>query len=101
MGFFVGLILVAAGAILVWGVTGTASGVNIDAVGVILIVVGLVAILLDLVLWSSWGPGIARRRRYVAEGPAPAYEERRYVEARPARRVRTIEEEDAAGPPPP
>ena len=101
MGLGVGIFLIAVGAILTFAVNASTSGVNIDAVGVILIVVGLVAILLDLVLWSSWGPGIARRRRYVAEGPAPAYEERRYVEARPARRVRTVEEEDAAGPPPP
>jgi hypothetical protein len=103
MGFFIGLILVAAGAILVWGVTGTASGIDIDAVGVILIVVGLVAILVDMIFWTSWGPGLARRRRVVAEGPAydrPVYEERRYVESRPVRRVTEVEEERAAPPPP-
>jgi hypothetical protein len=53
MGFFIGLILVAAGAILAWGVTGQASGIDLDAVGAILIVVGLIAVLLDVVLWSS------------------------------------------------
>ena len=100
MGFFIGLILVAAGAILAWGVTGQASGIDLDAVGAILILVGLIAVLLDVALWSSWGPGLARRRRYVADGPAPLYEERRYVEARPARRVTTVEEDDTAPPPP-
>ena len=38
-GFTVGAILIAVGAILVWGVTGEASGVNIDAVGWILMTV--------------------------------------------------------------
>jgi hypothetical protein len=99
MGFFVGLILIAAGAILVWGVTGEASGVDVDAIGVILIVVGLVAFLLDMILWSSWGPGLARRRHVVTEGPV--VDERRYVEPRPARRVTTVEEEERGAPPPP
>ena len=90
-GLTVGLILIAVGAILVWAVTGEASGVDIDAVGWILMIVGAVAALLSLVFWAGWGgPGTYRRREYV-EGE-PRYE-------RPRRR-RVVEEEDA-GPPPP
>jgi hypothetical protein len=98
MGYVIGLILIAAGAVLIWGVTGTASGIDIDAIGVILFVVGLLSILLDLLLFSSWGPAYGRRRRVVTEGPDAV--ERRYVEPRPARRVTTVEDEEV-GPPPP
>jgi Domain of unknown function (DUF6458) len=88
-GLTVGLILIAAGAILVWAVTGEASGVDIDAVGWILMIVGAIATLLSLVFWAgSWGPGSYRRREYVEGDP----------EYRPRRR-RVVEEEDA-GPPP-
>lgn len=88
-GLTVGLILIAVGAILVWAVTGEASGVDIDAVGWILMIVGAIAAILSLVFWASWrGPGPYRRREYV-EGE-PGY--------RPRRR-RVVEEEDG-GPPP-
>jgi hypothetical protein len=70
MGIGVSLLLIAAGAILVWGVTGEVAGVNIDAIGVILMIVGAVGIVLSMVFWSSWG-GVGGRRRetYVEESP--------------------------------
>jgi hypothetical protein len=73
VGIGVSLLLIAAGAILVWGVTGEVAGVNIDAIGVILMIVGVVGIVLSMVFWSSWG-GVGGRRRetYVEEGPPPA-----------------------------
>jgi uncharacterized membrane protein len=86
----VGLILIAVGAILVWAVTGEASGVDIDAVGWILMIVGAISALLSLIFWVGWSDRGYRRREYV-EGE-PAYR-------RPSRR-RVVEEEDA-GPPPP
>ena len=88
-GLTVGLILIAVGAILVWAVTGEASGVNIDAVGWILMIVGAIAALLSLMFWVGvWDRG-HRRREYVEGEPA----------SRPRRR-RVVEEEDA-GPPAP
>jgi hypothetical protein len=98
----VSLLLVAAGAILVWGVTGEAQGIDVDAVGVILIVVGVIGFILSLVFWDTWGRGpIGRRVRYV-EGDAPV--QRTAVEAPPARR-RVVEEEveeyPPGAPPPP
>ena len=91
-GFTIGVILIAVGAVLVWGVTGEASGVNIDAVGWILMIVGALAALLSLIFWSgAIGPrGGYRRREYVEGDPYP----------RRGGRRRVIEEEDDAGPPP-
>jgi hypothetical protein len=73
MGLGVSLILIAAGAILEWGVSATANGVNLDAIGWILIAVGAVGALLSLMFWSSfWGPGYyssRRRTTVVDDGP--------------------------------
>ena len=90
-GFTVGIILIAVGAILVWGVTEDANGVNIDAVGWILMIVGAVAALLSLIFWSGAmrGPGY-RRREYVEGDPYP----------RRTRGRRTVVEEEDPGPPP-
>ena len=72
MGVGVSLILIAAGAILVWGVTGEIGGVDEDAIGWILMVIGAIGLVLSMIFWSSWG-GVPGRRRgtYVEEGPPP------------------------------
>jgi hypothetical protein len=75
MGIGVSLLLVAAGAILIWGVTGELAGVDVDAIGVILMIVGAAGLLISLLFWSSWGgPGYFSRRRetYVDDRPPPA-----------------------------
>jgi hypothetical protein len=96
MGIGVGLLLVAAGAILAFAVEKDLEGVDVQVVGAILIVVGLIGILLDLLLWHSWRPGY-RRARYVEAEPPPA--------TYPPRRRTVVEEEDVGpppgGPPPP
>jgi len=74
MGVGVSLILIAAGAILVWGITGSVSGVNEHAIGWILMIVGAVGLVISMVFWSTWaGPGYWARRRggYVDEAPPP------------------------------
>lgn len=63
MGIGVSLILIAAGAILIWAV-------GITVIGWILLAVGALGILLSLIFWSSWG-GVGGRRETVVE-------ERRY-----------------------
>ena len=90
MGFVVSIILIAVGFILALAVHPTSPHpVDVNSVGWILVVVGFLGFIADLVLWSSWGPGYARRRTYVNEGPGyGAYPMRRY----PGRRV--IEEEE-------
>jgi len=74
MGLGVSLLLIAVGAILVWGLQSDIAGISEDAIGVILMVVGAAGLLLSMMFWSSWGgPGFASRRRatYVEDGPAP------------------------------
>jgi Domain of unknown function (DUF6458) len=67
MGIGVSLLLVAAGAILVWAVNATVSGIEVHTIGWILLIVGAAGALLSLVFWSSWGGfgGPADRRRTV------------------------------------
>ena len=97
MGIAVSLIITAAGFILALAVHPTHPGsVNVNTVGWILVVVGIVAFLLDLILWSEWGPGYARRT-VVADGAVPV-RRRRY--AYPRRRTVVEEEEVSGGPPP-
>jgi hypothetical protein len=74
MGIGVGLLLIAAGAILVWGVNGDIANINEDAIGWILMIVGAVGVILSTIFWSTWaGPGYWSRRRsgYVEEAPPP------------------------------
>ena len=97
MGLAVSLIVIAVGAILVWGVNADSTDFNVDAVGVILMVVGLAGFLLSLVLWRSWwGPGAWVSRRSYVEGGGDPHVDR-------GRRVTHVEREDVgppAGPPP-
>ncbi len=55
MGIGVSMFLIALGAILVWAVSASVAGIDLNAVGVILMVVGGIGALLSLVFWSTWG----------------------------------------------
>jgi hypothetical protein len=55
MGTAVSLLMIAAGAIMVWAVNATVSGISIHTVGIILMVIGAVGLVLSIVFWSSWG----------------------------------------------
>jgi hypothetical protein len=66
MGIGVSILLVAAGAILIWAVDATVSGVELVTVGWILFIVGLVGALLSMIFWSSWG-GFRHRETVVEE----------------------------------
>jgi hypothetical protein len=100
MGIAVSLVISAVGLILALAVHPHQShSIDVNTVGWILFVLGLAGLILDLLLWSEWGPGYARRSTTVVDrgGTYPAY---------PARRVRgtrrtVVEEEDIppAGPP--
>jgi hypothetical protein len=67
MGIGVSLLLVAVGAVLVWAVNTTVSGIEIHTIGWILLAVGAIGALLSLIFWSSWGGigGAEGRRRTV------------------------------------
>jgi hypothetical protein len=69
MGIGVSLLLMAAGAILIWAVNVTVSGLELQTIGWILLAVGAVGALLSLIFWSTWGgiggPADGRGRRTV------------------------------------
>lgn len=65
MGIGISLILVAVGAILVWAVDVTVSGLELTTIGWILLAVGATGVLLSLLFWSSWGGWGGERRRTV------------------------------------
>ena len=69
MGIGVSLLLIAVGAVLIWAVHATVSGIDIHTIGWILLAVGAIGALLSLIFWSSWGGvgGPADRRRVVRE----------------------------------
>jgi hypothetical protein len=73
MGLGVGIFLTAVGAILAFAVNTSVSGIEIRTIGWILMVVGIAGIVLSMIFWSTWGgPGGARRRTVVDDGP-PGY----------------------------
>jgi hypothetical protein len=93
MGIAVSILLIAVGAVLTWGVTAEAEGLDVNAIGVILLIVGLLGLVISMIFWSSWG-GFHRRATYVEGGPVRTVE--------PRRRSTVVEEEDVApGPPGP
>jgi len=55
MGIGVSIVLIAVGAVLVWAVHASVSGVDIHTIGWILLAVGAIGALLSLIFWSSWG----------------------------------------------
>ena len=94
MGISVSILLIAVGAILTWGVTTEAEGLNINNIGVILMIVGLLGLVISMIFWSSFG-GFRRRTAYVEGGPV------RTTTAAAPRRATTVVEEDDVAPGPP
>jgi len=70
-----GLLLIAVGAILRFGIsTVSTRGVAIHTIGDILMIVGVLGVVLWLVVWAPWSRG---RRSY--RDDAPVYREERSV----------------------
>ena len=95
MGVAVSILLNAAGAILTWGVTADAEGLDVNAIGVILLIVGILGLVISMLFWQSWG-GFHSRSTYVEGAPV-----RRARGSWPRRRTVVEEEEVAPGPPGP
>jgi hypothetical protein len=93
MGVAVSLIIAAVGLVLALAVHPASQGaIDVNTVGWILFLVGLIGLIIDLLLWSSWGPGYMRRDATYVERGVPMYS---------TRRRRVVEEiDDPAAPPP-
>ena len=66
-----GLVLIAVGAILRFGIsTVSTHGIAVHTIGVILMIVGVIGVLLWLVVWGPW----ARSRRVAYRRPDPTEE---------------------------
>ena len=71
-----GLLLIAVGAILRFGIsTVSTHGIAIHTIGDILMVVGVLGVVLWLVVWAPW----SRSRRPAYRDDAPVYREERSV----------------------
>jgi len=70
VGIGVSMILIAVGAVLIWAVNATVSGIELHTIGWILLAVGALGALLSLIFWSTWGgfgAPAGGRREYVRE----------------------------------
>jgi hypothetical protein len=68
-----GLVLIAVGAILRFGIsTVSTHGIGVHTIGDILMIVGAIGVVLWLIVWAPWG---TRSRRAVYRRPVPPDEE--------------------------
>jgi Domain of unknown function (DUF6458) len=67
MGIGVSMLLIAVGAILIWAVDVSVSGLELKTIGWILLIVGAVGALLSVIFWSTWGGTFGRRETVVEE----------------------------------
>ena len=87
-----GLLLIAVGAILRFGIsTESTHGVAIHTIGDILILAGVLGVVLWLVAWAPWSR--SRRPAYRAETPVYREERSAYREERSAYREETPADE--------
>jgi preprotein translocase subunit Sss1 len=71
MGVAVSLIIAAVGLVLALAVHPASEGaIDVNTVGWILFLVGLIGFVIDLLLWSSWGPGYLRNSTRAARSRA-------------------------------
>jgi hypothetical protein len=79
-----GLILIAVGAILRFGIsTVSTHGFGIHTIGDILMLVGALGVVLWLLVWAPWAPRARRRRTVYREVPPEVVPPTRYREVPP------------------
>ena len=71
MGLGASIIIFAIGAILTFGVTVSAEGIDLDAIGVILMIVGIVGALVSALFLMSWAPYRTVFRERTVTDPHP------------------------------
>jgi hypothetical protein len=88
-----GLLLIAVGAILRFGIsTVSTHGININTIGDILILVGVLGVVLWIVVWAPW----TRSRRPVYQRDVPVAREERVYREEPAYRGQPVYREERA-----
>jgi hypothetical protein len=88
-----GLVLIAVGAILRFGIsTVSTHGININTIGDILMLVGVLGVVLWMVVWAPWG----RSRRPVYQRDVPVAREERVYREEPAYRGQPVYREERA-----
>jgi hypothetical protein len=64
----IGILLIAVGAILRFGISTVAThGIGVHTIGDILMVVGVLGVVLWLLVWAPWAPRTRSRRRVYRE----------------------------------
>ena len=80
-----GLILIAVGAILRFGIsTVSTHGFGVHTIGDILMIIGAIGVVLWLLVWAPWAPRARSRRTVYREVPSDAVPPTRYREVPPA-----------------
>jgi FtsZ-interacting cell division protein ZipA len=88
-----GLLLIAVGAILRFGIsTVSTHGINLNTIGDILILVGVLGVVLWMVVWAPW----TSRRRAVYQRDVPVAREERVYREDPAYRGQPVYREERA-----
>lgn len=65
MGIGIGLVLLAAGAIMAFAVeVESTNGFNINTIGIILMIVGAIGVIASTAIWGGRGTPVGRRRVY-------------------------------------
>ncbi len=90
MGIGASIFLLAAGAILSWGVETDPEGINVGTIGAILMVVGVLGLLMSLLLFEDWRPW--GRRDYVDDQRAVRRRDV-YIDDEPYVRQTVVEDE--------
>ncbi len=89
-----GLVLIAVGAILRFGIsTVSTHGININTIGDILMLVGVLGVVLWMVVWAPWS---SRGRRPVYQRDVPVAREERVYREDPAYRGQPVYREERA-----
>lgn len=63
LGIGTSIVLIAAGAILRWGIHWSSSTVSVATIGLVLFIVGLVGLVISLAVFGPWGYRTRSRRR--------------------------------------
>jgi hypothetical protein len=88
-----GLLLIAVGAILRFGITTVSThGININTIGDILMLVGVLGVVLWMVVWAPW----ARSRRPAYQRDVPVAGEERVYRQEPGYRGEPVYREERA-----